>query len=121
MGRKFEKGNTEQTKKIAANTIGKYIRQCVGDDFKTIVDQLLKIADNEKNSLQNRMKAMELLMDRGLGKPHQSVSEEIVSHNVVITNLPPATSLSDWEKQVEQARIARGVTAIGTTNLENNQ
>lgn len=112
---KFEKGNKFGEKKSATVGIAKYIREQVGNDYKKLVDELIHIATAKgKFTPSNRMKAIELLLNRSLGYPHQSVSEEIVSHSITITNLPPATTLEQWETQVEQARIARGVTAIGT-------
>jgi len=76
---KFEKGNKAATKKSISADIGRYIRTKVGDDFKVLIDELYKIATSTKYSAQNRMKAAEILMDRSLGKCHQSISEDITS------------------------------------------
>ena len=106
---KFEKGNKAASKVALSATIGRYIREKVGDDFKKLVDELYIIATSTKYSAQNRMKAAEILMDRALGKPHQAISETVTGTNtVVITNFPPRpATLSDWEKQVEEARSLR--------------
>ena len=66
---KFLPGNNLGTTSKKSATIGRYIRSKVGDDYKVLVDKLIDILNNSKCTPANRMKAIEILLDRSLGKP----------------------------------------------------
>ena len=66
-GKSGNPGGRPKTKGIA-----KYIRSKVGENYEEVIDNLYTIMNGKKFSPANRMKAMEVLLDRGLGKAHQT-------------------------------------------------
>jgi hypothetical protein len=67
------KGSPNPGGKPSTASLVRYIRDNT-NDFQDIVDRLIDIINGTKYSPANRIRAMEVLFDRGLGKPHQSQS-----------------------------------------------
>lgn len=61
----------------------KALRDKFGEDYKVIVDELYKIALESTNTA-HRLRAIEIILDRGLGKPLQT-------QDITITSPEPIT------------------------------
>lgn len=73
----FKKGTTPNPGgRPATAHIREYIREAT-NDYKDIIDKLIDIATSSKYTVSNRLTAIKELLDRGLGKPLQTIDADI--------------------------------------------
>ena len=107
-GRPFQPGaawtGNRKGRPPVGESVADYIRQLAGPDAKAIVDRLFQIATGEHKDVNARIKAAELLLTRGYGKPPDNLN---ISGSVARLDPAKLARLSDEELAQAAALVAK--------------
>jgi hypothetical protein len=108
IGRPFQSGGAwtgnRRGRPPVGESVAEYIRQCVGQDAKAIVDKLVEIALSPHRDVRARIQAAEVLLTRGFGKPPESVT---ISGSLATLDPSKLSRLTDEELEYASAIAAR--------------
>ena len=107
-GRPFVKGESGNPagRPRAGTPVAEYIRQLAGPNARAYIDELHWLATSEHKDTRARLTAIQILMERGYGKP-----PEVIDSPPPMTFVP-VSQLSDHQLEVlEEALLKAGVPA----------
>jgi hypothetical protein len=75
-GRRFQKGEVHNPRgrPRTGTSVAEYVRKLSGDDGRAYVDKLHALAVGEHDNFSARLSAINILLDRGWGRPPQAVT-----------------------------------------------